>query len=220
MGVVRSFAFHAAVTDTSVTYTATAVQPGEDPSRVADASRHIVDLDERLRGKSVAVRRPIDRAATNGSFRGDVPPELDIALDDVEARYAVYGGSYYRWNQTTNEEMTFVRVQMSPVVAETVLSNVSPSYDTASSQVRSASGSTTGWNVERGVYRRGETYYAVAPESDTAIAAKLLGGFLGYVLTPVGRGGTSPSRSVCSPIDIGTRSKTGSRLPVVRSSRR
>jgi hypothetical protein len=94
VGVVCSFAFHAALTDMSVTYTATAVHPGEDPSRVADASRHIVDLDERLRGNSVAVQRPIDRAATNGSFRGDVPPELDIILDDVEARYAVYGGSY------------------------------------------------------------------------------------------------------------------------------
>ena len=190
VGVVCSFAFHAALTDMSVTYTATAVHPGEDPSRVADASRHIVDLDERLRGNSVAVQRPIDRAATNGSFRGDVPPELDIILDDVEARYAVYGGSYYRWNLTANEETTFVRVQMSPATAESVLSNVSSSDDTTSSQVRSAieSGSTTGWNVERGVYRRGEAYYAVAPESDTAIAAKLLGGFLGYVLTPVGRG--------------------------------
>ncbi|ELZ96713.1 hypothetical protein [Haloferax sulfurifontis] len=190
VGVVCSFAFHAALTDMQVTYTATAVHPEENPSQVADASRHVVDLDERLRGKSAAVRRPIDRAAMNGSFQGNVPPELYILLDDTEATYVIYDGVYYHWNLTANEETTFVRVQMSPATAETVLSNISSSYNTASSQVRSVieSGSTTGWNVERGIYRRGGTYYAVAPESDTAIASKLLGGFLGYVFTPVGRG--------------------------------
>ena len=48
IGIICSFALHAALTDMSVTYTATAVQPGGDPSRVADASRHIDNLDERL----------------------------------------------------------------------------------------------------------------------------------------------------------------------------
>ncbi|AXG10555.1 hypothetical protein DU484_12260 [Haloplanus rubicundus] len=42
--------------------------------------------------------------------------------------------------------------------------------------------------VERGIYRQDDTYYAVAPENTGAIAANLFEAFLGYVLTPVGRG--------------------------------
>ena len=190
VGVLCSFAFHAAVTDMQVTYTATAVEPGENPSRVASAAGQVTDLDDRLRGEAAAVRRPIDQAATNGSFQGNVSPDLYIILDDMAARYVVYESSYYRWNLTTNPETTFVHVQMSPASADAVLANVSASADAASPEVQAAieSGATTGWNVGRGVYRSGETYYAVAPESDGAIAGKLLSGLLGYVLTPVGRG--------------------------------
>lgn len=190
VGVVLSFAFHAAMTDTQVTTTATVVDPGENESRVADASPQIADLNERLRGTSERVRRPIRRAAEDGSFAGNVTPELHIVLDDVEARYVVYEESYYRWNLTADGETTFVRVRMAPADAGRVVANVSTAYESAPPAVQSAidSGATTGMNVERGVYRRGETYYAVAPESDSALAASLLGGFVGYLLTPVGRG--------------------------------
>lgn len=190
VGVLCSFAFHAAVTDMQVTYTATAVEPGDNPSRVASAAGEVTDLDERLRGESADVRRPVQQAATNGSFEGNVPPELYIILDDMEAEYVVYESSYYRWNLTANAETTFVQVRTSPASADAVLSNVSSPAEAASPEGQAAieSGATTGWNVGRGVYRSGGTYYAVAPESDTAIAGKLLSGFLGYVLTPVGRG--------------------------------
>jgi len=190
VGVVCSFAFHAAVTDMEVTYTATAVQPGEDPSRVAFASEQIVDLDERLQDKSVSIRRPVEQAAADGSFAGNVTPELHVTLDGTEARYAVFGGAYYRWNLTVSEETAFVRIEMAPVNATTVFDTASTGYDSASPKAQSAitSGSATGWNIERGIYQRGETYYAVAPQSETAIAGKIFSGFLGYILTPVGRG--------------------------------
>jgi hypothetical protein len=42
--------------------------------------------------------------------------------------------------------------------------------------------------IEHGIYRQGDTYYAVAPENTGAIAANLFEVFLGYVLRPVGRG--------------------------------
>ncbi|ESP89812.1 hypothetical protein [Candidatus Halobonum tyrrellensis] len=191
VGVVCSFAFHAALTSMDITYTATAVQPGENPDRVARASSDVVDLDERLSGTPEAARRPVERAAVNGSFAGNVAPELSITLDDLEApSYAVYDGQYYDWNLTASEETTYVRIEMVPVDAETVVANISSSYDGASPEVQTAvdSGSVAGWSVGKGVYRRGGTYYAVAPESDTALAERLLGGFVGFVLTPVGRG--------------------------------
>lgn len=190
VGTACSFAFHAALTDMEVTYTATAVQPGENPSRVAFASGQIADLGGRLRDKSASIRRPVGQAAANGSFAGNVAPELHVTLDGTEARYVVYEGAYYRWNLTVSEETTFVSIRMVPVSAATVLNVVSSPYEAASPKVRSAieSGSTTGWNVGRGIYRRGETYYAVAPRSETAVAGKLFSGFLGYLLTPVGRG--------------------------------
>ncbi|MFD1572241.1 hypothetical protein ACFR9T_16945 [Halorubrum laminariae] len=190
VGVVGSFAFHAAVTDMDVTYTATAVQPGEEPSRVAFASGQIVDLDERLEDKSASIRQPVEHAAANGSFAGTVPPELHITLDDLETRYVVYEGAYYRWNLTVSDETTFVSIEMAQVTATTVLDSVATAYDAAPPKAKSAiqSGSVTGWNVERGIYRQGQTYYAVAPRSETAIAGKIISGFLGYALTPVGRG--------------------------------
>jgi hypothetical protein len=190
VGLACSFAFHAAVADMQVSYTATAVDPDENPALVAHASGNVTDLDGRLRGESSSVRKPVHRAAETGSFEGDVPPELDITIDDVDTPYVVYGGSYYRWNLTANETTTFVRIQMTPADGTSVVADVSSPYDSASPDVQRAidSGSVTEGNVERGIYRHGETYYAVAPESDTAIAEKLLGGLLGYVLTPVGRG--------------------------------
>ena len=110
------------------------------------------------------VRPLVGQAAANGSFTGNVTPELHITIDGIEARYVVYEGAYYRWNLTVSEETTFARIQMAPVSATALLETVSSPYEAASPKVQSAikSRSTTGWNVERGVYRRGEMYYAVA----------------------------------------------------------
>lgn len=190
VGTACSFAFDAATSDIEVTYTSTVVDPGENPKLVAEASPDVVDLDERLRGESAAVRRPIERAAANGSFAGNVTPQLRVSLPDGPQRYAVYEGSYYRWNATVDEERSFARIRMSPVDAGTAFDDIASPYDTAPSEVRTAidSGSASGWTVQTGVYRRDGTYYVVAPEDRTALAAVLLESFAGYVLTPVGRG--------------------------------
>ncbi|USZ68434.1 hypothetical protein NGM10_01535 [Halorussus salilacus] len=190
VGVACSFAFHAGTSGMDVTYTATTVDPGEAPDRVADAAPRVANLDDELPEGNESVGRPVERAAENGSFAGNVTPELHISLPGERTRYVVYDGSYYRWNATGDEESTFVRIRMTPTDAETVLESVSSPYDSAPSEVRTAidSGETSGWTVERGVYRHEGTYYAVAPENDAAVAANILGGFVGYVLTPVGRG--------------------------------
>ncbi|RDI69809.1 hypothetical protein [Halopelagius longus] len=190
VGIACSFALHAAMSDMQVTYTATEISGGDHPHRVADASNSVVDLDECLDGVSESARRPVVRAARNGSFEGNVSSELDIALDDVNATFAVYDGEYYRWNYSTEENTTFSRIRMNPVDAETVLAATSTPYADASPDARTVidSGSVSGRSVERGVYRHDGAYYAVAPEAEAAIAASILEGFLGYLLTPVGRG--------------------------------
>lgn len=191
VGLVGSFAFHAAMTDVQVTYTATTVHPGDDPGRVAHASQSVADLDGRLEGTSSRVRRPVDEAARSGSFTGNVTPELYTTLDGLDAEYVVYGGSYYRWNATVSEDTTFVEIRMTPADQTSVLKAVATPYRAASAGVREVidTGSVTGRNdVEPGIYRRDDAYYAVAPERTGALAANLVEAFLGYVLTPVGRG--------------------------------
>jgi hypothetical protein len=190
VGGVCSFAFHAAMSDMEITYTATPVEPGDDPGRVADASRSIGNLDDRLAGKPSTVRQPVNQAVRTGSFEGDVPPELEIILDDLNATYVVYNDSYYRWNLTADEETTYLSIEISPVKAEAVITDVSAPSETAPSEIQSAieSGSSTGWSVETGVYLDDGAYYAVTPESDSAVATSILGGFVGYLVTPVGRG--------------------------------
>ena len=190
IGILCSFAFHVALTGIDVTYTATAVQPNEHTDRIARASFDVTNLSERLSGTPETAQRPITRAVQTGSFEGNVTPELSIALDDIKTRYVVYDAQYYSWNLTTDEETTYIRLKMRPVDSEAVLKNVSSPYGSAPPEVQTTidSGSVTGWSVQRGVYRRGDTYYAVAPESDTALAEQIVGGFVGFVLTPIGRG--------------------------------
>lgn len=72
VSIVRSFAFQAALTSMDVTYTATVVWPGESADRVLAHLRLVIDLDERLSGMPEAARQPVERAATNGSFDGNV----------------------------------------------------------------------------------------------------------------------------------------------------
>jgi len=59
VGLFGSFAFHAAMTDMQVTYTATTVQPDDEPGRVMRASQSVANLGGRLNGKSSKIRRPV-----------------------------------------------------------------------------------------------------------------------------------------------------------------
>ena len=190
VGLVCSFGFHVALNDMSVTYTATAIEPDTQPSEVAHASANVTNLDERLAGLDAPQRHPVVEAAQSGSFAGNVAPELSIALDDTHGQFAVYDGEYYKWNLTTSEQTTFIRVQMEPTDAETVLATIASPAESAPPEVQTAieSGSATGWTLPRGVYRQDGAYYAVAPASDTAVVTTMLGGFVGFVLTPIGRG--------------------------------
>jgi hypothetical protein len=190
VGLLCSFGFHIAVSDMSVSYTATAIDSDTQPSRVAHASTNVTNLDEQLASLSATQRQPVTDAAQSGSFVGPVSPALSIALNETRGEFAVYDGEYYEWSLTTSEETTTIDLQMRPVDAETVLATVAAPAETAPQKVQTAidSGHTTGWNLPEGVYRQDGTYYAVVPDSETAIATSILGGFIGFVLTPVGRG--------------------------------
>jgi len=193
VGVLCSFAFHASVASATVTYTATPIQASDDPHRVASVSPHVGDLDAQLDRYDKEIRRPVDRAARTGSFTGNVTPELYTTLDSLPSdyvHYVVYHDAYYRWHTSVNENTTFVRLRMTPANGSTVLAEVAKPYGNASSDVKTAirNGSVTASIIRGGVYRYDGTYYAVSPENDGSIAAKLLEIGLGYVFTPVGRG--------------------------------
>ncbi|MFC5365308.1 hypothetical protein [Salinirubrum litoreum] len=192
VGLGCSFTFHA-VASGDVAYTATAVEPGEDPKRVADVAPDVADLNERLAGTEPEHRRPVREAERTGSYAGTVSPDLSIVLDDLEStRFVVSDSQYYAWNLTTDDETTSVEIEMRPVDATTVYTEVARPVETASTDVQQAvetgNATATGVGIERGLYEEDGTYYVVAPENEAAIAGRLLGTFVGFALIPVGRG--------------------------------
>jgi len=190
VGLGLSFAFHATAGDTQITYEATAVEPGEDPAPVADASRNVTDLDERLAGTDDRYREPVRTAAATGSFEGSLSPELDIALDDADSPYVAYDGSYYEWSLSTRGDTTNATIEMRETDPETVFDAVARPAAEASPGVRTAidEGTATNATIRSGLYRQDGAYYAVAVESEATVFAQVAGAALGFVLTPVGRG--------------------------------
>lgn len=192
VGLGCSVAFQA-VAGGEVTYTATAVEPGEDPAAVANVAPDVADLNEQLGGTSPDHSAPVDEAARTGSYVGNVSSELYIVLDDLEAtRFVVYDGEYYDWTLRIDGQTTTVDITMRPVEATTVYEETAQPIGSAPDEVRQAieTGNTTvtGVGVERGLYVDDGAYYAVAPEDERAIVGRILGAFVGVVLLPVGRG--------------------------------
>ncbi|WP_130501559.1 hypothetical protein [Natrinema hispanicum] len=193
VGVGFSFSFYATVDGASVTYTATAVEPGENPELVTRAASNVTNLDERIAGTSTQHQRPIQRAAATGSYTGRLDPELDIVIDDIESPYIWYNESYYTWTVSTQSETTNATIRMQPTDPDTVFETVARPVDDAPAEVTTAiaEGTATGLTVEYGLYQQNGEYYVVAPESEGAVLAQLGKIFAGFVLTPVGRGYTA-----------------------------
>ncbi|SFR34225.1 hypothetical protein [Halorubrum sodomense] len=190
VGLGLSFAFHATAGDTQITYEATAVEPGEDPAPVADASRNVTDLDERLADTPERYREPVRTAAATGSFAGSLSPELYTAIGDVEPPYVAYDGTYYEWSLSTRGETTNATIEMRETDPETVFDAVARPVANASPGVRTAidEGTATNATIRSGLYRQDGAYYAVAVESEAAVFAQVASAAVGFVLTPVGRG--------------------------------
>ena len=190
VGVGLSFAFHAAAGDTQISYEATAVEPGGDPAPVADASRNVTDLDERLSDTADQYREPVRTAAATGSFEGSLSPELDTAIRDVETPYVAYDGSYYEWSLSTRGDTTNATIEMRETDPGAVFDAVARPAAAASSGVRTAidEGTATNATIRSGLYRQDGAYYAVAVESEAAVFAQVASAAVGFVLTPVGRG--------------------------------
>lgn len=193
VGVGLSFAFHVTADSARVTYTATAVEPGENPDLVTRAASNVTNLDERLAGTSTHHQRPVQRAATTGSYTGRLDPELDIVIDDIESPYVWYNERYYTWTVSTQSETTNATIRMQPTDPDTVFAGVVRPVDDAPAEVRTAiaEGTASGLTVESGLYQQNGEYYVVAPESEGAVLAQLAKIFGGFVLTPVGRGYTA-----------------------------
>ncbi|GAA0723793.1 hypothetical protein J2744_001275 [Halorubrum trapanicum] len=190
VGLGLSFAFHATVDGTEITYEATAVEPGDDPALVASASRNVSDLDEHLSGTEDQYRGPVRTAAATGSFEGSLSPELDIALDGVDSPYVAYDGTYYEWSLSTRGDTTNATIEMGETDPETVFDAVARPAAAASPGVRTAidEGTVTDSTVRPGLYERDGAYYAVALENEAAVLVQIAGAALGFALTPVGRG--------------------------------
>ena len=193
VGLGLSFAFHATAGDTQITYEATAVEPSEDPAPVADASRNVTDLDERLAGTDDRYREPVRTAAATGSFEGSLSPELHTAIGDVDTPYVAYDGGYYEWSLSTRGDTTNAAIEMRQTGPEAVFDDVARPVADAPTGVRTAvdEGTANGSGVRPGLYRQDGAYYAVAVESEAAVFAQVAGAALGFVLTPVGRGYTA-----------------------------
>jgi hypothetical protein len=192
VGLGCSFTFHA-VAGGDVTYTATAVEPGEDPEAVADVAPGVADLNERLAGTAPEHSAPVGEAARTGSYTGSVSPELHIVLDDLDdTRFVVYDGQYYDWTLRLDDGTTRVDITMRPVDATTVYAETAQPVEGAPEEIQRAvetgTATTTGVGVERGLYVADDTYYVVAPENEAAIVGRLVGAVLGVLLLPVGRG--------------------------------
>ncbi|ELZ37253.1 hypothetical protein [Halorubrum tebenquichense] len=190
VGVALSFAFHATAAGSEITYEATPVEPGEDPDPVAEASSNVTDLDERLSDTADRNREPVRTAAATGSFEGALSSELAIALDGAESRYARYDGRYYEWSLSTGDETANATIEMRPTDAESVFAAVARPASESSADVRRIidEGTANGSGVRSGLFRRDGAYYAVAIESEAAVAGQIASSFAGFALTPVGRG--------------------------------
>lgn len=190
VGVSLSFAFHASMGGASVTYTATAVEPGENPDLVTRAAMNVTNLNERLAGTSPQHQQPIEKAAATGAYSGRLDPGLDIVIDDIESPHVWYNDRYYTGAVSTESETTNATIRMQPTDPETVFETIVRPADDAPPEVTTAiaEGTATGLTVESGVYRHNGKYYAVAPENEGAVFVQLAKIFGGYVLTPVGRG--------------------------------
>jgi len=189
VGVVLSFSFHASMDSANVTYTATAVDPGENPDLVTRTARNITNLNDQLAGTATQHQRPIERAAATGSYTGRLDPELDIVIDDIESPYVWYNDQYYTWTISTQSETTNATIRMQPTDPQTVFEAVVRPVADAPPVVKTAlkEGTATGLTVESGVYEQNGEHYAVTPENEGAVFAQLAKVFAGFVLTPVGR---------------------------------
>lgn len=190
VGSALSFAFHATADGATITYEATAVEPGGNPELVTRATSNVTDLDERLSDTPSQYQQPIRTAAATGTYNGTLSPELHIVIDDIETPYVRYNGSYYAWALSSDGETTNATISMQQTDPETVFTSVARPVSEAPPEVQTAieTGTTTGSIVESGVYRQDGTYYVVAPENEGALATQLAGTFVGFALTPVGRG--------------------------------
>ena len=190
VGSTLSFAFHATTGGATITYEATSAEPGANPGLVTRATSNVTDLDERLSDTPTQYQQPIRTAAATGTYNGTLSPELHIVIDDVETPYVRYNGSYYAWTLSADEETTNATIRMRQTDPETVFTSVARPVSEAPPEVQTAieTGTTTGSIVESGLYRQDGTYYVVAPENEGAVGTQLASVFVGFVLTPVGRG--------------------------------
>lgn len=183
--------FSATVSGLSVTVEATVVDPETDAGTVADASSDVVNLDQQL--NDPIVDSPVDsvaEAARTGSYNGTVDPAVRTELDGVDAPYAVYEGSYYRWNSTTRTDPAGVRLQMESVEPAVVADSVATPYAEASPAVQRAirTGSSSVDEVPTGVFVRNGTYYALTPISIDQLVGIVFRGVASYLLSLVGVG--------------------------------
>lgn len=191
IGIGCLLSFNATVAGLGLTAEATAVDPAADAGTVATASSDVANLDRRLDDPVVdAPVESVAEAARSGSYEGSMDPAVQAEINGLDARYAVYEGSYYRWNGTTSTESGDVRLGMEPVDATTVVNDVATPYEEASPAAKRVirTGSSSVDELPTGVFVRDGTYYAITPVSTGEVASVVLRGAASYLLSLVGPG--------------------------------
>ena len=190
VGIVFMLSFGFIVSDLEADFAAEEVDPATDIQQTAAASGEIIDLNQRVADNPPGVERAIETAVNSGSYAGtDHPGEL-IFIAEEESAFAVYQGSYYRWNSTANDNTSQVTIRMQPVSPEQVATTIATPYQKATPAIKRVirQGSGTPVATERpGLYIRDGTYYAVTITNEGSIFASLILAPITFVLQTVGR---------------------------------
>lgn len=174
------------------TYDATRVDPATDAAQIAAHDPDVVALNDWIDSMPPEADTVIRQAIENGTYSGDVPPELHMRLEDYdnESTIAVYRGEYYRMNVTVAEETTDARITITPITAADAARAVATPYADANATIRHAiqSGSATTDQivVEQGLVSKDDAYYLVVPQNEGAVIGKFFAMLGGFVLNPIG----------------------------------
>ncbi|WP_115863299.1 hypothetical protein [Halorussus litoreus] len=183
------FAVHATEIDT--TQVATEVSSADDSDAIASRVHAVLDAESLVNDDPPESRSAVETAFETGRYDGDDhPTELYVALDDTDYRYAVYEGSYYRWNATTGANDSSVTIRTEPVAAETALSELAVPYEQASPAAqRVVDGAEVEDDlvVEDRVVVDDGTYYVIGLENPGRTTLQLFATPFVLVLTSAGR---------------------------------
>jgi len=182
-----------AAADLRTTYDSTRVSPADDVGQIATGDPAVANLDAWVSSMPAAAGDAIATAVENGTFHGDVPPELYTRLSHYEndSTVAAYHGRYYRLNVTRSGRTTETWLTTTPLSPAAAAAAVATPYREASPGIRHAvdggNASTARFAVGRALVAKDGAYYLVTPHAEGSVVGKFFGALVGAIFQPVAR---------------------------------